>query len=144
MDAQETLQRVPLFERMKPKQLKSLAKWATTRSFDAGKVIVGEGQMGVGLYCIQSGRVRVSRKQQDGGEVTLREMGPGETFGEIALLDDQLRSATVTAMEPTTAVLLEKTQFLGELHAYPEIALAIIPTLVEWLREADARSAHDS
>lgn len=139
MDAQEALQRVPLFERMKPKELKALARWTKTRTFEPGQVIVAEGQMGVGLYCIESGAVKVSRHGSE-NEVALREMGPGETFGELSLLDDQPRSATVTATKPTTVVLLDKSQFLAELRTHPEIALAILPTLVDRLREADART----
>lgn len=140
VDAQEVLQSVPLFRRMKPKEVKALARWTTTRTFDPGQVIVGEGQMGVGLYCIQSGAVKVSRRGPQ-NDIELREMGPGQTFGELSLLDDQPRSATVTATRPTTAILLDKSQFLAELRTHPEIGLAIIPTLVDWLREADARSA---
>jgi len=71
-------------------------------------------------------------------------MGPGETFGELALLDDKPRSATVTALEPTTAVLLDKSQFRAELRSHPEIALQILETLVAWLRESDSRSVQSS
>lgn len=139
MDAEQTLRNVPLFGGLQQKQLKSLARWATTRTWQPGQVIVQQGQGGLGLYCIQSGRVRVSR-HTDALEQTVREMGPGESFGEMALLDDQPRSATVTAVEPTTAVLLDKAQFLAELRTYPEIALAIIPALVQRLREAEDRT----
>lgn len=140
MDAEETLSKVPLFERMKPKQVKSLARWTTTRNYQPGQVIVSEGQTGLGLYCIQSGRVKVT-KQGAHEEVEIREMGPGESFGEISLLDDRPRSATVRAIEPTTAVLLDKSQFIAELHTFPDMALAIVPILAEWLRAADARIA---
>lgn len=141
MDAEETLSRVPLFRGLQQKQLKSLARWTTTRSYEPDQVIVAEGQTGLGLYCIQSGRVRVT-KHASGREIILREMGPGETFGEISLLDDKPRSATVTALGPTTAVLLDKSQFLAEIKVFPEITLAILPVIVEWLRESDAKVAH--
>ena len=140
MDAQETLSKVPLFRRIQPKHLKALASWSMTRDYQSGQVIVSEGQTGMGLYCIQSGKVKVTKKTA-GGEREIREMGPGESFGEISLLDDRPRSATVTALEPTTAVLLDKSQFLAELKTYPEMSLAILPTVVEWLREADTKVA---
>lgn len=140
MDAEETLRRVPLFRGLKPKQISSLARWTTTRNYPAGQVIVSEGQTGLGLYCIQSGRVKVT-KHSANGERDIREMGPGETFGELALLDDKPRSATVTAIEPTTAVLLDKSQFLAEVRTFPELALDILPIIVEWLRGADAKIA---
>ena len=140
MDAEETLGKVPLFHGLQPKQIKSLARWATTRSYPAGGTIVSEGQTGLGLYCIQTGKVRVTKSSQH-GDLEIRTMGPGESFGEMSLLDDRPRSATVTAIEPTTAVLLDKSQFIAELRTYPEIALAILPVLVQWLRESDNRVA---
>lgn len=140
MDVEQTLQSVPLFRQLQPKQIKALARWTTTRHWPAGQAIVGEGQMGVGLYCIQSGSVRVTQ-QEPGGEREIRIMGPGESFGELSLLGDQPRSATITAIEPTTAVMLDKSQFLAEMHTHPEIALDILPVMVGWLREAEARGA---
>lgn len=140
MDAEETLRRVPLFAELQKKQLRSLAKWTSTRNFNEGQVIVSEGQSGLGLYIIQTGRVKVTQKTAS-GEREVRQMGPGESFGELALLDNSPRAATVTAVEPTSCVLLDKVQFLAELRTYPEIALSIIPVLVGWLREADAKIA---
>ncbi|MGI8967583.1 MAG: Crp/Fnr family transcriptional regulator [Chloroflexota bacterium] len=143
VNAEETLRNVPLFRGLQPKQIKSLARWAATRNYQPGQAIVTEGQSGVGLYCIESGRVRIT-KESVAGERELREMGPGESFGEMALLDDRPRSATVTAIVPTTCVLLDKAQFLAELNTYPEIALSILPVLVERLRESDARVFQES
>jgi len=140
VDVEETLRRVPLFEGLQPKQLKSLARWTTTRTYQPGQVVVNEGQIGMGLYCIQSGSVKITKRSAS-EEREIRSMGAGESFGEISLLDDKPRSATVTAVEPTTAVLLDKSQFIAELKTYPEIALSILPVLVGWLRDADATIA---
>jgi CRP-like cAMP-binding protein len=140
VDVEESLRNVPLFKGFAAKQLKSLAKWATTRTYNEGQVIVSEGQTGLGLYIIQTGRVRVTMHSPH-GEREARTMGAGESFGELSLLDDRPRSATVTAVERTTAVLLDKSQFLAEMHAHPEVALAILPVLVTWLREADEKLA---
>lgn len=136
MDAEESLRKVSLFRELQPKQIKSLAKWARERNFQPGQTIVREGQLGVGLYTIQSGRVSITAKSGS-GERELRTMGPGESFGELALLDDQPRSATVSAVEPTTVLVLDKASFLGELQTYPEIGLSLIPVLVSWLRDAN-------
>jgi CRP/FNR family transcriptional regulator, cyclic AMP receptor protein len=143
VDTLDTLRAVPLFEGIPEKHLKSLANWTTTREYAAGQPIVSEGQTGLGLYCIRSGSVRVSKAGAD-GDRELRTMGPGESFGELALLDDKPRSATVTAVEPTVAVLLDKSQFDAELRSHPEIVLPILQTVVGWLREADARAAQRS
>ena len=140
MDVEETLRRVRLFQRFQPKQIKSLAKWTTTRIYQPDQVIVAEGQTGLGLYCIQSGKVRVTQNTASGPR-EIRTMGPGETFGELSLLDDRPRSATVTAVEPTTAVLLDKSQFLAEIRTYPEIALPMLEVLSTWIREADQKIA---
>ena len=140
MDAVETLRSVPLFRGFHDKQLKSLARWAATRSYQAGQTIVSEGQTGLGLYVIQAGRVKVTKHGAQ-GEREIRQMGPGESFGEISLLDDRPRSATITAVEPTTCVLLDKSQFIAEIRTYPDMALEILPVVVGWLREADTRIA---
>jgi CRP/FNR family cyclic AMP-dependent transcriptional regulator len=140
VSVEDTLKQVPLFGGFTPKQLKSLATWTTTRSYPAGQVIVSEGQTGMGLYCIQSGRVKIT-KRTSSGERELRQMGAGESFGEISLLDDRPRSATVTALEPTTAVLVDKSQFKAGMVTHPEIASAILPVVVGWLREADTKLA---
>lgn len=136
MDVEQTLRSVPLFQGMQAKHLRSLAKGTTSRSYAADQIIVSQGQTGYGLYIIQGGRVRVTQDGPDGPR-ELRTMGPGETFGELSLLGDQPRSATVTAVEPTTVLLLDKWQFVGELKQHPEIAVAMLPTLARWLGSAD-------
>jgi CRP/FNR family cyclic AMP-dependent transcriptional regulator len=140
VEVEESLRNVPLFKGIQPKHLKSLAKWTTTRSYQPGQVIVSEGQTGLGLYVIQTGKVQISLHSAH-GELDLRTMGPGESFGEISLLDDRPRSATVTAVEWTSAVLLDKSQFLAEMHSHPEMALTMLPVLVTWLRESDRKIA---
>lgn len=140
MDAEDTLRKVPLFANLQPKQLKSLAKWAVSRNYAPGQAIVTQGQLGLGLYCIQSGRVKITQKT-GGGEREIREMGAGDSFGELSLLSDMPRSATVTALEPTTCVLLDKPRFLAEIRTYPDIALEILPVVVNRLLESDKRIA---
>ncbi|MGH2449231.1 MAG: cyclic nucleotide-binding domain-containing protein [Chloroflexota bacterium] len=136
MDAEQTLQHVTLFKNLTPKLLKSLARWAATRTFQPGQEIVKQGQQGVGLYCIQSGQVKVTQ-QTSSGSREIRTMGAGQCFGELSLLDDAPRTATITALETTTTVSLDKMHFLAELKTYPEIALDMLPILTGWLRDAD-------
>jgi CRP/FNR family transcriptional regulator, cyclic AMP receptor protein len=140
VDAEQTLRAVPLFQNVNPKHVKALAKWTATRTFEPGKVIVAEGQIGMGLYCIQSGKVKVSLNTAKGPH-DIRTMGPGETFGELSLLDSEPRSATVTAVEETTVVMLDKPQFLAQSRTHPELLWAIIPILARWLRESDKKVA---
>lgn len=136
MDVEQTLARVPIFRQLEPKHLKSLVKFTKTRKYEPGDTLVAEGQRGFGLYCIQSGEVKVSQKTSS-GERELARLGPGQSFGEIALIDEGPRTATVTATEPTTAILLDKVQFFVEMRQHPEVALTVMTTLVQWLREAN-------
>jgi CRP/FNR family cyclic AMP-dependent transcriptional regulator len=140
VNAEETLQRVPLFRGLQQKQVKSLARWTTTRTYDANTPIVQQGQSGIGLYCIQSGKVRVTQ-QTPQGEREIRSMGPGESFGELSLLEDQPRSATITALEPTTCVLLDHVQFNVELKSHPEMAIPMLHVLAAWLHDAERAGA---
>jgi CRP/FNR family cyclic AMP-dependent transcriptional regulator len=140
VDVEQTLRQVRLFSELQPKQIKSLAKWTTSRTYNPGQVVVQQGQRGLGLYIIQTGKVKVTQTT-DHGEREIRDMGPGEAFGELSLLDNQPRGATITAIEPTTCVLLDKSQFLAEIRTYPEISLHILPILVQWIREADEKIA---
>jgi CRP/FNR family transcriptional regulator, cyclic AMP receptor protein len=137
---EEVLQKVPLFHDLQPKDVRSLARFTVTRTFEAGQVIVAEGQMGFGLYCIQSGKVRITQNTPNGTR-EIRTMGPDESFGEISLIDEQPRTATVTAIEPTTAVVLDKMQFASEVRNHPEVAFPMMRSLVQWLRDADHRIA---
>jgi CRP-like cAMP-binding protein len=136
VSAEEVLRRVPLFRGLRPQELKSMAKFTVSRNYQAGEIIVEEGQLGFGLYCIDTGRVKVTQRTSQ-GEREIRTMGPGESCGEISLIDDQPRAATVTAVEPTSAVLLDKMQFAVELRHHPDVAIAVMRSLVQWLREAD-------
>jgi CRP-like cAMP-binding protein len=140
VEVEETLARVPLFRQLDKGQIRSLAKFTRTRTYQPGEVLVHEGRLGFGLYCLQSGEVKVTQ-QTSGGEHELARLGPGQSFGEIALIDEGPRTATVTAVEPTTAVLLDKMQFHTELRNHPEVALTVMMALVQWLREANKRIA---
>jgi CRP-like cAMP-binding protein len=89
---EETLSRIPLFSRMGPKELKKLGERMQERRFGEGQAIATEGRTGIGFFVIEEGSATVSRK----GEV-VGELGPGDFFGEVALIDAGTRSATVVA-----------------------------------------------
>jgi CRP-like cAMP-binding protein len=99
-----------------------------------------EGDSGVGAFVIRSGRVEVLQKR--GGEtVKLAELGPGDFFGEMALLDEFPRSATVRALEPTTVLGLTRWHFRGILESHPQVALGILPVLVKRIRTAERQAS---
>lgn len=135
MEAEKLLSRVSLFHSLNKKHIAQLARSTTTQTYEPGQVIVAQGDTGLGLYVIASGSVDV-RKERPGHEpVTLNTLGPGQVFGEIALLDDYPRSATVVAHETTQCLTLSKWHFLAELESHPEIAVAVLPIVSRRLRD---------
>ena len=93
----------------------------------------------VGAFIIRSGRCEVLQRR-GGEQVRLGELGPGDFFGEMALLDEFPRSATVRAIEPTTCLGLTRWHFRGILESHPQIALAILPVLTKRLRNAERQA----
>ena len=104
----ELLRAVPMFAPLAPPILERLAARAIRVAVPAGEAIIREGEPGDRFYVVVSGRVEVSV----GGRV-LRELGGGDSFGEIALLRDSPRTASISALEPTQLLALERAPFLG-------------------------------
>ena len=130
---------VPIFARLSDNQLTRLALRTTTRTFAPGTVIVREGDTSMSLYVILSGGVRVDRSRAEGGAVKVAELGVREAFGEMGLIDDAPRSATVTAEAETTCALLAKWDFQNEIREDPEIAVALLPVLAQRIRAVNER-----
>lgn len=108
----------------------------TTRRFGAGEVIVREGEHGETAYILRSGRVEVTISR-DGKPVHLATLGPGEIFGEMSMIDEKPRSATVTTLEPTEVSEIHHDQFFATLQTQPQIAGRLLSALFERLREAN-------
>ncbi len=107
------------------------------RSFPAGQVLFREGDAGVEMFVIQSGRVRIS-KVFPSGERTLAVIGPGEFFGEMAILNDKPRTATATALEPLDALVIDGRTFEAMVLGNGEIAVRMITRLARRLHSANA------
>src|SRR5581483_6659957 len=131
-EVEETLGRVPLFAGVKPKDLKKLGKRMTERTFSAGDQITIEGQSGLGFFVIEEGNATVSRS----GE-TVVTLGPGDHFGEVALIDSGPRSATVVADTELRCRGMSAWEFRPFVEEHPEVAWALLETLVGRLREAE-------
>lgn len=125
------LQRVPLFSSLDRKRLDNIANSATKMTFEAGKTIAKEGEKGETFYLILDGNVEVRRKK------VLAKLGHGQFFGEMALFDNQPRSADVVAVEKTTCILLTSWALSGVMGSNPRIAEGIIAELVRRLRETN-------
>jgi CRP-like cAMP-binding protein len=135
-DMEDTLGRVPLFTGVKPKELKKLGKRMTERSFNEGDEITTEGKSGIGFFVIEHGNATVSI----GGKI-LRTLGPGEHFGEVALIDSGPRSATVVATTDLRCRGMSAWEFRPFVEEHPEVAWALLETLVGRLREAENQPA---
>ena len=133
----EFLKRVPLFEDLDQKSLESIANSAVEQSYQPGQEIVRQGDTGVGAFIIRSGRVEVIQ-ERSGKTERIGELKAGDVFGEMALLDEFPRSATVRAIEPTTCLGIQRWHFRGILESHTQIALALLPVLTRRLRSAEA------
>lgn len=133
-----TLERVPFFASLRPADRRALCSAGVTRTYPAGAVLVHEGQQpGVGLYVILRGRVRLTQRSEYDGIRPLGVIGPGEMFGEMALLDDQPRSATATAIEPTLALIIPIVDFRATLYRNAEATVVLLKQLSRRVRQAE-------
>ena len=133
------LRRVPLFSSLADVQLDTLSSGSTRRSFPRNRTIVSEGEPSQSLYLMLAGRAKVQRSDAEGKEVILAMIGPGEFFGEMSLIDDAPRSASVITIEPCDFIAIQKDSFKGMLAQSPDMAMQIMRGLVRRLREADKK-----
>jgi CRP-like cAMP-binding protein len=133
----DLLRRVPLFSTLAEEDLARVAEVAEPRRFDAGTVVLREGDASDTCYVIRSGRARALREQTDGRSITLAQFGPGDIFGELAMLDDEGRSATVETLEETEAIAILGSDMRRLLHDHPEIAVKLVVALGRRLRDTN-------
>lgn len=137
---EDTLAHVDLFSTLDKKDLKTLEQSCQHRSYSAGSTIISQGDSGVGLYVITKGHVKISRAAgPDRGEENLGSLGPAQVIGEMSLLDDLPRSATVVAEDDVTALVLPVREFRTFLRNNPDVALKLLGVLSRRLRKAEAQ-----
>ena len=137
---EDTLSHVDLFANLNKKELQAIAKACQERRYSAGTTIVSQGDSGVGLYIIKSGKVRITHTSNTAGtEEELGTAGAGEVLGEMSLLDDLPRSATISAIDDVTALLLPIWEFRTVLQSHPDIAVKLLAVLSRRLRKAENR-----
>jgi CRP/FNR family cyclic AMP-dependent transcriptional regulator len=133
------LKSVPMFGSFPEDQLRALAAMVMRRSAPRGSAIMRAGDPVDSLYIVISGRLKVMMGEADGKEVILSILGPGEFFGEMGLIDDNPRSATVVAIEPCELLSVSKPAFKKCLVENVALAMAVMRVLVRRLREADRK-----
>jgi CRP-like cAMP-binding protein len=133
------LAEVPMFRHLGTRHRLRLAQRMTRRRYASGDVIVRQGDTSMSFYTVLSGSVRIVREFDWGDRVVIVEEGRAIFFGDMGLIDDMTRSATVIALEPTECALLARWDFQRELRGDLDIALALIPVLNARIRELEAR-----
>ena len=141
MSDADLLAEVWLFSDMSREDLEKLATFSFSKSYGPAELIIEEGRTGNGLYVIRSGQVEVVKGLNSDNPQRLAVLGQGEVFGEMALLDEWPRSASVRTLEDTTCIGIDRWLFLAQLRKEPEVAIAMLQVLVRRLRETDARVA---
>jgi CRP/FNR family transcriptional regulator, cyclic AMP receptor protein len=127
-----------LFQKMTLEELDKVLAGAVERRFARGATILRRGDPGVGMFFIATGRVRVSLISEEGKEVTLSVLGPGETLGEMSLIDGEDCSADAAALEDCLLIFIERTRFLYLLRNDVELCLKLLALLTGRLRRSNA------
>jgi CRP/FNR family transcriptional regulator len=140
----DLLGRVPVFEALGPADLARVADVAVRRSFPAGQVIFREGDASDTCYVVGTGHARAVRENADGRTITLAHFGPGDIFGELAMFDDERRSATVETLDEVEAIAILGSDMRRLLREHPDIAVKLVIALGRRLREANERLARQS
>jgi CRP-like cAMP-binding protein len=138
MPHEEELAAVPLFSQLSRKDLARLGRAVVERNYKKGETLVKEGEQAVAFFMVVKGKVEVSAGQ-GAKRQELNELGPGQVFGEMALLDGGPRVATVKALEDTECLVLSRWDFVAELRTNPQVAVAMLPILSKRLREVEGR-----
>src|SRR5438093_6411730 len=136
----DLIAKIDFFSGLDEKILRKLTDACIMRQFTKNETIVRQGEMGLGLYLIAKGRVKVDR-EQGGVRMQVAELGPEQFFGEMSLLDNKPRSATVTGIEDSECVLLTRDSFVKLMNKYPEIPIRMARVLADRLRVANEKLA---
>jgi CRP/FNR family transcriptional regulator, cyclic AMP receptor protein len=140
-EALESLRYIPLFSSVRDEDLASIASLLIERRIPRNKTIVEEGLPGDYMYIIREGRVSVSKLSDDGREKILEFLEEGDFFGEMSLLDNAPRSASVRALVETRILALSRKDFLAVLRRSPDLAMAVIQELTRRLRQIDEQAS---
>ncbi|MGZ5099120.1 MAG: Crp/Fnr family transcriptional regulator, partial [Usitatibacter sp.] len=134
-----TLKAVPFFTQLNDRELDVVRGVASEKTYAKQSVVLTEGEMGDSLYMIQSGKVKVFIGDEDGREIILKILGPGDFFGEMSMIDKQPRSASVNTIEASTFLVLTHAAFEKCVEQAPRIGNMVMQILAQRVREADRK-----
>jgi CRP/FNR family transcriptional regulator, cyclic AMP receptor protein len=140
----ELLRSVPLFADLEQGELENFSHVAVARSFPAGTRVFHEGDHSDACYIVRNGSFRVTREHSDGRAITLATLGAGDIFGELAMLDGEVRSASVEALTDGELLALPAGEVRALLARHPDITVKLIAALARRLRTANERISRQS
>ncbi len=143
-DVVELLARVPVFSTLEREDLERIAELAVPRAFEPGQVVFREGDASDTCYVVRSGRARAVREHSGGRTITLATFGTGDIFGELALFEDERRSATVEAIEQCSVVAVLGPDMRRLMVEHPGISARLVIALGRRLRETNERLSRQS
>ncbi len=143
-DIVQLLQKVTVFEALAPDDLRRVAEVAVPRRFATGQVIFREGDESDTCYVVRRGHCRAVRENTDGRTIALAHFGPGDIFGELAMFDDERRSATVEALDAVEAIAIAGSDMRRLLREHADIAVKLVIGVARRLREANERLTRQS
>lgn len=138
------LRNVRVFGGLSEEDLEAVAEVSVSRHFETGEVVFREGDGGDTCYIVKSGLARAVRQHSDGRSITLAHFGTGDIFGELAMFDEEPRSATVDVIEQVEVVAIPGRDMQRLMREYPEIAVKLIAALAQRLRATNERLARQS
>lgn len=138
------LHQVPAFSTLAEEDLARVAEVTVPRHFEAGVAVFHEGDQSDTCYIVRTGHVRAIREHTDGRTITLATFGPGEIFGELAIFDEERRSATIECLEETDVVAILSNDMRRMLREHPDIAVKLLAALSRRLRETNERLSRQS
>ena len=140
----DLLKRVPLFSELSASELERISQVAVPRSYPPDTRVFHEGDPGDACYIVRRGACRVTREHSDGRAITLANLGPGDIFGELAMLDGETRSASVEALEDTELLALPASDVRALLRDHSDMAVKLVVALTRRLRDANERISRQS
>jgi CRP/FNR family transcriptional regulator len=138
------LQAVPVFETLGDEDLHRVAEVVVTRRFPGGQVIFREGDPSNTCYVVRSGHARAIREHPDGRTITLTHFGPGDIFGELAMFDDEVRSATVETLDEVDLIAIPGRDMRRLMNEHGAIASKLVVSLGRRMRIANERLTRQS
>ena len=138
------LSHVPVFAGLSESDLEAVAAVAVPRRFDAGEVVFREGDEGDTCYLVRSGLARAVRQHSDGRSITLSHFGPGDIFGELAMFDEEPRSATIDVIEDSEVIAIPGRDMHRLMREHPDITVKLNTALAQRLRATNERLARQS